>query len=104
MGGYWVYRYWKIVLLEQQVLRLWRNERLYLGAAVQELDALVRRFVNDPFAAFFLVKQAVEKQGVEVKVHLLRAQVRFGHDVCLFDPACRGYQYIVYNVQFASIL
>ena len=50
------------------------------------------------------IKQAVVEESIEVKVHLLRAEVCLRHDVRLFDSACRRDKDIMYDIEFASIL
>ena len=50
------------------------------------------------------IEQAVAKKRVEVKIHLFRAKVCFGHYVRLLNPADCGDQNIVYNVKLASVL
>ena len=49
------------------------------------------------------VQQAVIEQGCKVKVHLLRAEICPGHNVCLFDSYRGRGQNIMNDVKFASV-
>ena len=81
------------------------DQGLDVSTALKELDALVRGTINPVvFSITRSVQQAVMKKGIEIKIHLFRAKVGFGHYVRLFDATGCSHKNIVYDVKFASVL
>jgi hypothetical protein len=81
------------------------DQGLDVRTALKELDALVGGAINPVVLRITrCVEQAVVQKGVEIKIHLFRAEVGFGHYVSLLDATGRGHKNIVYDVKFASVL